>query len=643
MSFCRRWTFLATWLMVNGLMCEPLATAAVEWPRQPCRPRSAHQEPENDVKIKSLLRPSLMNRALLLLVLLLVLFLVRNVAVLSFTWLGLHDTNAIDTASALRTEVNQLIRKVGRGEPVERQQQLLASLDAGLHDEQLQLALERPGREHMRATFLRLQDMWNLRLSEALRQGDSAEFLLAAESFATDLDDLATSLQHQHNHLHLLDLVQVLFLALVLPLLYFMAFFWFRRRVDVPLKKLVAATDQFRAGNFDVRMDYQSRDEIGLLATAFNSMAETVGASHRSLEGRVEAKMQRLGQANAALELLFRSSHSVAEQPLGAEALEELVRRFQVLLPGLQLTLCLEPPAANPGGSLIALHGIEDREFCAKEQCGSCEHHIARDQQVFAVRSQGQLLGKLRARFHESRPSQQWEGELLQALADLVGSALMLGRQREQGNQLLLLAERNTIARELHDSLAQSLSYMKLQVSRLQALIQKGEDCHAVESVAVELREGINDAYRQLRELLTTFRLGIGTGDLTAAMKDAATEFAGRGGFSVTLAAEPLAVPLSANEQIDLLQIMREALANCSRHAQAEKVNVALRQQGEEVELLIDDDGQGISSLSSQRHHHGITIMQERAGSIRGTIEIVGLQPRGTRVRLAFRPTFLSA
>lgn len=605
--------------------------------------RASPTRAREEVKMKSLLRPSLMNRALLLLVFLLLLFLVRNGAVLSFNWFGLHDMGAIDTTSVLRTEVNQLIRKLGRGESIDQQQRLLASLSAGLHDEDLRLALERPGRQEMRATYRRVLDIWNLRLSASLQQGDSGRFLQEVEPFATELDDLATGLQQQHNRLHLLDLRQILVLALILSLLYFTAFFWFRHRVDAPLKKLVAATEQFRAGNFDVRMDYRSQDEIGQLAVAFNSMAETIGTSHRSLEGRVEAKMQRLAQANSALELLFRSSHSVADQPLGADALEELVRRFQVLLPGLQLTLCLEPPAANPGGSLIALHGMEKREFCAKEKCASCEHHIARDQQIFAVRSQGQLLGKLRARFHENRPSQQWEGELLQALAELVGSALMLGRQREQGNHLLLLAERNTIARELHDSLAQSLSYMKLQVSRLQALIQKGEDCHAVESVAVELREGINDAYRQLRELLTTFRLGIGNGDLAAAMTDAATEFASRGGFSVSLATEPLAAPLSANEQIDLLQIMREALANCSRHAQAGKVIVALRQCGEEVELLIDDDGQGISPLSNQRHHHGITIMQERASNIRGTIEVVGLQPRGTRVRLAFRPTFLSA
>jgi two-component system nitrate/nitrite sensor histidine kinase NarX len=64
---------------------------------------------------------------------------------------------------------------------------------------------------------------------------------------------------------------------------------------------------------------------------------------------------------------------------------------------------------------------------------------------------------------------------MIQALADLVGTALSLERQRERDYRLVLLDERTIIARELHDSLAQALTYMKLQVARLHTLIQRGE------------------------------------------------------------------------------------------------------------------------------------------------------------------------
>src|SRR3546814_10496041 len=78
------------------------------------------------------------------------------------------------------------------------------------------------------------------------------------------------------------------------------------------------------------------------------------------------------------------------------------------------------------------------------------------------------------------------------------------------------------IARELHDSLAQALSYMKLQVSRMQTLMRRGEPVQTLETVTAELREGLNNAYRQLRELLTTFRLQIHDDGLIQELKDTA-------------------------------------------------------------------------------------------------------------------------
>src|SRR5690606_24936182 len=90
-----------------------------------------------------------------------------------------------------------------------------------------------------------------------------------------------------------------------------------------------------------------------------------------------------------------------------------------------------------------------------------------------------------------------WERELIQALANLIGTSLLLKHQREQDNRLLLLDERTIIARELHDSLAQALSYMKLQVSRLQTLIRRGEPGEQLLQVSDERRDGLNSAYRQ--------------------------------------------------------------------------------------------------------------------------------------------------
>src|SRR3546814_1269389 len=111
---------------------------------------------------------------------------------------------------------------------------------------------------------------------------------------------------------------------------------------------------------------------------------------------------------------------------------------------------------------------------------------------------------------------------------------------------------------------------MKLQVSRMQTLMRRGEPVQTLETVTAELREGLNNAYRQLRELLTTFRLQIHDDGLIQELKDTAEEFSRRGDFRVHLFVDTLAFELSASEQIHILQITREALSNCLRHAHAE-------------------------------------------------------------------------
>lgn len=205
----------------------------------------------------------------------------------------------------------------------------------------------------------------------------------------------------------------------------------------------------------------------------------------------------------------------------------------------------------------------------------------------------------------------------------------------------MLLDERNTIARELHDSLAQALSYMKLQVSRLQTLIRRGEKTETLLAVSDELRDGLNNGYRQLRELLTTFRLQIQDGGLEQALEDTAREFAERGHIRVRLQQQPLAFSLGANEQIHVLQIAREALSNCARHAHASEAWVHLHQDGEVIELLVEDDGIGLQPEYDGRQHHGLNIMQERARSLGGQLSLAHRAPQGTQVRLRFAPGFL--
>lgn len=556
-------------------------------------------------------------------------------------WVSEDDAAAINTAGSLRMATYRLNWKLEAGADAEIRAALARDMQQRLDSESLHHVLENDGIGPINEAFSQIRRQWQDELLPALKRADKIAFQENSEVFIQNLEHFVMLLQKQSERRQgWQQSIQGAALLMTVVIL-LVGMYELQNGVITPLKELVSITERFRAGLFDARIEHRSADELGQMADSFNAMADVIEESHRTLETRVAEKTQELAQSNAALELLYQSSRRIATHPANAGQLDQLLDSFQLSLPGLRLSLCLKGDDQEPAEHLVALHGNDAREICARGDCAHCEHQLRGNGLVFTISSQGNNLGELRARYLDGHTPRQWEQSLIQALANLIGTSLSLERQREQDNRLLLLDERTTIARELHDSLAQALSYQKLQVSRLQTLIRRGETNENLLEVSDELREGLNNAYRQLRELLTTFRLQIQDGGLDKALDDTTREFSQRGNCQVLLDCEPLAFSLTANEQIHILQIVREALSNCARHAQADQVWVHLGQQGEEMELEIEDNGVGITPGFDERQHHGLKIMRERARSLGGNLEISGREPHGTRVALRFRPEFL--
>jgi two-component system nitrate/nitrite sensor histidine kinase NarX len=192
------------------------------------------------------------------------------------------------------------------------------------------------------------------------------------------------------------------------------------------------------------------------------------------------------------------------------------------------------------------------------------------------------------------------------------------------------------IARELHDSIAQALSYMKIQVVLLQQALLHGPANADADRILKDLREGINAAYRQLRELLATFRLRM-EGNFMTLLQQTTEEYARRGNLDIALESHLENCHLSPNQEIHVLQIVREALNNVLRHAQAGHVWVRLgADAGQDIEVSIEDDGQGLPATPAGNGHYGLAIMRERAHSLNGELSLTPRPPHGTRVRLSF-------
>jgi two-component system nitrate/nitrite sensor histidine kinase NarX len=238
----------------------------------------------------------------------------------------------------------------------------------------------------------------------------------------------------------------------------------------------------------------------------------------------------------------------------------------------------------------------------------------------------------------------QWQTQLLEALSRHIGIAIGTARRTEQTRRLSLLEERAALARELHDSLAQSLAYMKIQVSRLKPLLPAADPAsqpgagNEAHEVLAELREGLNSAYRQLRELLTTFRLRIEGEGLGAALQDTVNEFTARGGIPIRLDVHLTGCTLTPNEEIHALQIVREALSNVLNHARAQQAEISVHCNSDgSVSAIVTDDGIGVRQAAGA-HHYGMTIMEERARNLGGQLSVENLPAAGTRVTLHFMP-----
>ncbi len=245
-------------------------------------------------------------------------------------------------------------------------------------------------------------------------------------------------------------------------------------------------------------------------------------------------------------------------------------------------------------------------------------------------------LGILLIETEKDRFLENTEIQVLEITAKLLTMATKFHSHDEEGRRLAVLEERAAIARELHDSLAQSLSFMKIQLARLQSA---GDNKIKSAEMIGELRQGLDSAYRELRELLTTFRVHMDLRGLGYAIQTTIDEFSQRSSININLDYRLVNCRLTVNEEFHMLHVLREALSNIVRHSKAKNVAIflELRKNGNVV-LTIEDDGIGFTANTNTYDHHGQIIMKERANSLGGDLEVMAKRHGGTRVRLVFTP-----
>jgi two-component system nitrate/nitrite sensor histidine kinase NarX len=477
-----------------------------------------------------------------------------------------------------------------------------------------------------------------------------SHYLAGVDAFVAEIDALVLVLEQvAERRVAALKAIQAVALVLtVLAVAVTMTLV--HRRVIRPLGELLACADQVRQSDFSGRSRFTGDDELGRLGAAMNLMAEGLSQSYSALEQRVAEKTQDLARTNRSLDLLYRTTATLSQAPADKGMLHDLLVDIERELHLGPMSLCLCQGGEGHGALLVSTRPITDPSPCAGERCRACRVNGSADEPVpsqteiagrrilsFPVGDRDRHFGVLLIDPPDGSEPAPWQQRLLATLAGHIGTALNLQQRMREGRRLALHEERGVIARELHDSLAQSLSYLKIQVTRLTAALD-ADDPEAPRQILAELREGTNSAYRQLRELLTTFRLKMDDRGLNPALEATVRELGARGAVQIRLDNRLPAGLLTANEEIHVLQIVREALSNVLRHAHAEHAEVRLYATDTGLDVEVSDDGRGIAHQADRTHHHGLTIMRERAVSLGGEIRLEHPPGGGTRVRLSFRP-----
>jgi signal transduction histidine kinase len=244
------------------------------------------------------------------------------------------------------------------------------------------------------------------------------------------------------------------------------------------------------------------------------------------------------------------------------------------------------------------------------------------------------LVGALIIGSRQPRPVAAEELSMLSAIGQQVAMAVENARLYDQVQQTALLEERSRLARELHDSVTQSLYSVTLYAEAAARLFSAGDTQTAAENLR-ELRDTAKEALREMRLLIYELRPPVlETGGLAGALQARLDAVEARAGLQTELEVEGTD-RLSSTVQEELYHIAREALNNLLKHARAHSVCVHLSFQKTQTWLEICDDGVGFNPDEIQASGGlGIFGMKERAQRIGAHLEIQSAPAKGTTVRV---------
>lgn len=573
-------------------------------------------------------------------------------------------TTAISESGTLRMSTyliaNELIdNTIDNREHWEKTHQLVTEFEESLYKFNLNRVRPNEKHHHLRTAYQQIEQQWkeeikplfdtyldgiieiqvankngmDMSISKAAVTNLRNRYFIIATDFIANINYLVTLLEKDAKT-RIKQLRDFQFLVLILTItLVITALVLVYSHIQKPLKQLLTVARKARNKDFSFRATYTGKDELGQLGAAFNVMTEDLSKIYIELEDRVKQKTIDLEQSNHSLELLYKTVNRLNEAKSLSSTYPLILEDIDKLTGIGKGAICLNNKNEDPAVIASTL-SIDDPIIQLRKETNYKKQLI-----TIPIHDQNQQYGVLIIDPADNKPVKPWQQQLLENISNHIGIAIKLSQQSIESRRLSLIEERGAIARELHDSLAQSLTFMKIQVSRLQAI--SGESSNNPEEINIisELRIGLNNAYRELRELLTTFRLKIDGNDFNDTLLKTVLEFNNRSKTNISCDNKISHFELNPNEEIHILQLIREALSNVVQHANASTASLLMQHiPVGDIQILIRDNGIGIDNIASKTHHYGLIIMKERAKTLNGSLEISSNPDGGTQIKLTFTP-----
>ncbi|HSG87371.1 MAG TPA: GAF domain-containing sensor histidine kinase [Candidatus Limnocylindrales bacterium] len=352
---------------------------------------------------------------------------------------------------------------------------------------------------------------------------------------------------------------------------------------------------------------------------------------------------------------LYEVALQLTERRETRPALDGIAAHARELLAADRAVVCLVEPSGVARAGLMAERRAlaEDGSVCTMAHLDEgvgfhrdplCPARLDRDGVRWMARplrsAEGQL-GELCVVREHGPDFSEADRSLLTALADMAAIAVTTARLKEAEQQWTIVAERDRIARELHDSLAQVLGHIHLRLRDVETRLDG-----AAPIIGAELSDlaGVADeAYRDVREAILGLRETISSeGGLEGALREYIAKYARQTGIKASLACDETArTALPPRAEVQLLRVVQEALTNVRKHAGASRVVVRMRCPDGMPIVEVEDDGRGFDPAgvgASFSGGFGLSSMRERVEQVGGTLELHTSPGSGTRIVVRLQP-----